>query len=66
MNENDIHVGMKVTYFAPYCDPQKGIVKSLGTCGDAFVVYHCNDDWEHFGDYTAASTDIGHLMEGWL
>ena len=66
MNKENLYVGMKVTYVPDHGDPLKGIVKSLGTHGNAFVVYHCNDDYDNYADYTAASTDIEHLMEGWL
>lgn len=62
--------GEKVTYI-PYegCDPseyQKGIIKRRSDDHNAFVVYHCGDDWENYDDYTAARTKINQLKKGWI
>lgn len=30
----------------------------------AFVVYHCNDDWDNYRDYTGALTNLSQLKHG--
>jgi hypothetical protein len=64
--------GDKVTY-VPFkeCDTSKyenGMIKSLSEYQDdhVFVVYHCNDDWQHYKDYTGALTNINQLILGWI
>ncbi len=61
--------GDKVTY-VPYqeCDPslfERGIVKSIAPDGDVFVVYHCDNNWDRYRDYTAAKTRRGDLLMYW-
>lgn len=65
--------GDKVHYI-PYkdCDPseyENGIVKRVieveGHILGAFVVYHCNNEWDNYENYTPARTDIIDLREGW-
>lgn len=63
--------GDKVHYI-PFegADPstyQNGIIKSF--CDDPqyiFVVFHCNNEWDHFWDYTAQRTNINQLKKGWI
>lgn len=57
--------GDRVTYVNKYGNWEKGRVKYQSTPTVAFVVYNCNDDWEHFQDYTGAATDIEDLKPGW-
>lgn len=46
---------------------QNGIVKSVTQSGDtAFVVYNCNGNWDNYENYTAISTNIDDLIEGWI
>ena len=57
--------GDKVTYITHYTT-QKGIVK--GVCDDEnylFVVFNCDNDWEHYSDYTGAKTLKSLLVKGW-
>ena len=57
--------GDKVTYNTRH-QLEKGVVKRL--CDDpdyVFVVYHCNNDWSRYTDYTAARTAVTDLTEGW-
>lgn len=65
----DIKVGDKVHYKPPHAPPnffEKGIVKSIGRSRDSvFVVYHCNDDWDNYENYTAALTSLNDLHPDW-
>ena len=55
----------KVTYSDGH-KTTKGIIKEILPCQTkAFVVYHCNDDWHNFTDYTAACTKLSMLTPGW-
>lgn len=61
--------GNKVRYI-PFegCDPssyENGIVKSIDG-NHAFVVYHCNGDWDNYHNYTAERTPISSLELGWI
>lgn len=31
----------------------------------AFVVYHCNNDWNNYRNYTATLTNLSDLKIGW-
>jgi hypothetical protein len=70
MKPGMLKVGDKVTYWPnPLTRPEveTGIVKSL--CEDrnhVFVVYNCDGDRDNFANYTAARTDVKHLVKGWL
>jgi hypothetical protein len=58
--------GHKVTYHN-HDKNENGIVKSL--CDDlnyVFVVYHCDDKWDEYTNYTAARTPVNLLTKGWL
>lgn len=57
--------GDMVTYCPPHGPNRIGIVKSING-NNAFVVYNCNDEWEHFEDYTGAATNISDLKPGWI
>ncbi len=60
-----LKIGSKVTYVS-FSKNEIGIVKSFSEDRThAFVVYNCNDLWNHYKQYTAASTDINSLVEGW-
>lgn len=58
--------GQKVTYLTEY-KREHGMIKSLSDDGKAaFVVYHCNNDWEDFENYTGARTNLEDLRDGWI
>ena len=55
--------GDKVTYQGT----EQGIVKRDQINSTfVFVVFHCNDDWEDFENYTAQSTPVEYLTKGWV
>lgn len=56
--------GDKVTYVPIVGELEKGIVKSVRS-DRMFVVYHCNDEWDRYEDYTAAGTPEDRLVSGW-
>lgn len=56
--------GQKVTYHS-HDKHERGIVKSISDDDHAFVVYHCNNEWDRYFDYTAAKTRIDDLTVGW-
>ena len=49
-------VGKKVIYDCGIRDTQPGRIKSWNEKW-VFVVYHCDNDWDNFQNYTAAATD---------
>lgn len=53
-----VQVGDRVVYSDGY-KFEEGVVKELKPCGTkAFIVYHCNDDWDNYADYTGALTKL--------
>jgi transcriptional antiterminator len=56
--------GDKVTYVS-HNKKEKGIVKSFSDDDYVFVVYHCDNNWEDYKNYTAARTRICDLILGW-
>lgn len=56
--------GDKVTYTS-FSNKERGIVKSVSDRDHVFVVYSCDDNWEHYQDYTAARTRVEDLVKGW-
>lgn len=67
----DPQVGDLVHYI-PFegCDVsviENGRIKAMGEYPlHLFVVYHCNDEWENYTDYTGALTHIKQLKYGWI
>ena len=61
--ERVLRPGDRVTYVAPG-RRERGRVKRIAD-GGAFVVYHCDGNWERFEDYTAALTRAEDLELGW-
>lgn len=58
--------GDKVTYVPIKGAPvEKGIVKSMRDPENAFVVYHCNDEWHNYEDYIGNLTEVKQLKLGW-
>lgn len=60
-----MEIGDKVAYIKYDGSHENGIVKSFGKDDIVFVVYNCAGEWEHYQDYTAASTDIRYIVMGW-
>jgi NTP pyrophosphatase (non-canonical NTP hydrolase) len=44
---------------------ENGRVKSVNG-NTVFVVYHCNNEWDRYQEYTGAGTDISQLSPGWI
>lgn len=63
--KEEIIIGSPVTYFDGF-KRENGIIKSFSPDGvTAFVVYHCDDKWDEYENYTGASTRIEDLAPGW-
>ena len=45
---------------------ENGMVKELVDDESIRVVYHCNDDWNNYKDYTSALTQIIQLRKDWI
>lgn len=45
---------------------ERGIIKSLSGSDHAFVVYHCDENWDNYQNYTAERTQIKNLKLGWI
>ena len=59
--------GDKVTYAPDHGKPEHGIVKSVSGDGQTvFVVYHCNNDWARYAEFTGCGTRREDLREGWI
>jgi hypothetical protein len=58
-------IGEKVTFHYDDGRESKGIVKAISDQNNVFVVYSCNEDWEHYYNYTSQKSDIGCLTKGW-
>jgi hypothetical protein len=58
-------IGDKVHYSPQRGEKENGIVKLIYT-HIAFVVYHCNNDWHNYADYTGQSTEVIDLKPGWI
>lgn len=61
---NKFKVGDKVHYSRKYNDSVNGIVKEVRE-DIAFVVFHCNNEWDRYQDFTGCGTHIEHLRKGW-
>lgn len=57
--------GDKVTYVPAYGKPEPGVVKLVPDDEHVFVVYHCDNQWHRYQDYTAARTERNDLVRGW-
>ena len=69
MEKEDLKIGDKVTYCPEYGNKEHGIVKSFNDSKYktiVFVVYHCNDEWSRYYDYTGAGTNLSDLKKGWI
>lgn len=65
----EIKVGDSVTYIDPHNKEkvELGMVKEVPnwTIKQVRVVFHCNEDWLHYYEYTSQLTDIEYLHKGW-
>jgi hypothetical protein len=57
--------GERVYYTSPNGIKMNGIVKEVRE-KISFVVFHCNEDWANYKDYTGQSCDIYRLDHGWV
>jgi len=68
----DLAVGDRVTFVYPLDfggKPSHGRVKRVeipGVHNAVFVVFHCNEQWDDFMNYTAQLTNLQCLRLGWL
>ena len=63
-----LKIGDKVHYQPEYYGDghwENGMVKDINNDESVFVVYHCNNDWKNFKDYTGALTNLRDLKLGW-
>lgn len=69
LKQSDLKVGDKVNYKAPHDDSEyeNGRVKKIPeyTTDSVLVVYHCDDEWHRYQDYTACLTYLKDLELGW-
>lgn len=61
----NLNKGDKVTYCPAHGAKEKGIVKEVRD-KIAFVVYHCDNEWDRYEEYTGAATNISDLKLGWM
>ena len=54
-------IGKKVVYTNGVGEQEPGIIKSWNDKW-IFVVYHCDNNWENYQNYTAASTNPNDLF----
>jgi hypothetical protein len=62
---DEIKEGDKVHYTTPYGKKTNGIVKTIDE-DRVFAVYHCDNRWNDYRNYTAALTQLDHLSLGWV
>ena len=65
MIPEEIRKGDKVTYCPSHGAKEKGKVKEVRG-NIAFVVYHCDNEWHRYKEYTGAATNITDLKPGWI
>jgi len=51
-------VGDWVVYYDGNKPPEVGKIKRFTNDGNAFVVYHCDNNWDDVENYTGASSDL--------
>jgi len=64
MQKEDLRVGLKVTYTSPDNTTENGIIKAFSG-NNVWVVFHCNNQWSKYYDYTGQATNIEDLTKGW-
>jgi hypothetical protein len=60
--------GQRVHYKPSFGEPENGIVKLVHPHNPrtVFVVYKCGGNWDSYQNYTAASTNVADLRDGWV
>ena len=60
-------VGDKVTYVPEHGNFEEGIIKEMHPAMNdhAWVVFHCNNDWNDYKNYTGQLTSLTYLRKGW-
>lgn len=51
-------IGDWVVYYDGNKPPEVGKIKNNKGDGNVFVVYHCDNDWDNFENYTGALSDL--------
>jgi hypothetical protein len=66
MRNRKFKKGTRVSYI-PYkgAPPEKGIVKSVISSKEAYIVFNCNEEWEYYEDYTGSRTPLDKVVLGW-
>lgn len=64
ININEIKIGDKVHYKTSYCH-ENGMIKEIVDNDYVRVVYHCDNNWKNFKNYTSALTATKNLYLGW-
>jgi hypothetical protein len=60
-----IKEGDYVHYWPGYGKPENGRVKHI-TPHAMFIVFKCNDEWQHYKDYTGQNTPVEYVRHGWV
>lgn len=60
MNKGDY-----VHYVSPHGKKENGRLKRMNE-RDGFVVFHCDDQWDNYENYTAQACKLSNLREGWV
>lgn len=63
--QNQFEPGDYVNFTYPHGEVQNGRIKTLGKVS-AFVVFHCEDNWQHYQEYTGQLCDLKFLKSGWI
>lgn len=71
IDSKDVQFGDKVTYCGPHIKGMKpkyehGKIKEVVDEEYVRVVYHCDNNWDQFENYTGAMTPVRCLMYGWI
>lgn len=61
----ELKPGTLCHYSPNHGQKQNGKVKSIGE-NYAFVVFHCNNEWDKYEDYTGQRVDLDSLRYGWV
>lgn len=62
--QQQLTIGTKVHYIPAQ---ENGIIKSFSSDKlIIFVVYHCDNDWNNYSNYTGAATYIQDIKLGWI
>jgi len=58
--------GDYVHYKSRHGAVENGRIKSMSPSGEtAWVVFHCNNEWDEYMDYTGQAADMEDIYEGW-